>query len=306
MQSHDHGTWGWWSEYGLGDIESALRRGVLTDRDFQGISRPPDLERMNRLLAVTPYRGAVIVTPWVVGRQLDPRENGAMVADFLRVLVKKAREELPVMTSREATGIGGMSSGGLWALYAGSECSDLFGSIVATQPFTEDLLEYLRTQIESRKQPQRIRMITSVEDHQRGPTLALSEALRRDGIDHELFEYEGAHSAAFAAGPGGLDAMLTFDRWLRGEQMDGTRPLPARDGTEALPFIAPPRVRPAVGFIQSADEPHRTRAWSAWRVTISSSSAHRRAWTVGACGALMVAGLAFWRLRRHGKTAEIE
>src|SRR5205085_6938600 len=137
--------WGWWSEYLLGETETALRRGTLTEKDFRLLARAQELEQFNQYLATTPYRGAVIVTPWVVGRQLDPAPHGAMVAAFLRDLVARARNELPVLDAREATGLGGMSSGGLWALHAGSACSDLFGTIVATQPFTEELVKPLRT-----------------------------------------------------------------------------------------------------------------------------------------------------------------
>jgi len=232
-QRHDKGCWGWWYEYKLGETETALRRGHLTNKDFWGQGRPHEIEQFNAYLEATPYRGAVIVTPWVVGRQLDPAPHGAMVAAFLRDLVARARNELPVLDTREATGLGGMSSGGLWAIHAGSACSDLFGTLVATQPFTEELVKPLRAAVNARAMPQRLRLVTSEADHQREPTLALSQALREDKIEHELYEYLGAHSAAFAAGPGGLDAMLTFDRALRGEEMDGTRPLPARDGMSA-------------------------------------------------------------------------
>lgn len=233
MQPHHKGCWGWWSEYRLAELDAALRRGNLNLKDFRDLARPHDLEQFNGWLDSTPYRGAIMITPWVVGRQLDPAPHGAMVAEFLRELIARAREELPVIPTRAATGLGGMSSGGLWALHAGAACSDLFGTIVATQPFTEELVKPLRAAITGRKQPQRLRMVTSEFDHQRASTLELSEALRADGIEHDLVEYPGAHSAAFAAGPGGLDALLVFDRALRGEELDGTRPLPPYDGLSA-------------------------------------------------------------------------
>lgn len=233
MQRHDKGCWGWWSEYRLGELDANLRRGNLGIKEFRDLARPSDLERFNGWLESTPYRGAVLITPWVVGRQLQPQPHGAMVSDFLRGLVARAREELPVIPTRDATGLGGMSSGGLWALYAGSACSDLFGTVVATQPFTEELVKPLRTAVTERKHAQRLRMVTSEFDHQRKSTVELSEVLHADGIEHDLIEYPGAHSAAFAAGPGGLDALLSFDRSLRGEELDGTRPLPAHDGLSA-------------------------------------------------------------------------
>jgi hypothetical protein len=233
MQRHDKGCWGWWSEYLLGDVDTALRRGTLTEKDFRALGRPDEIEQFNAYLATTPYRGAVLVTPWVVGRQLDPAPHGAMVAAFLRELVTRCRDELPVIPTREATGLGGMSSGGLWAIHAGAACSDVFGTVVATQPFTEELVKPLRAAVNARAMPQKLRMVTSRDDHQRKSTIELSEALRADKIEHDLVEYLGAHSAAFAAGPGGIDALISFDRSLRGELLDGTRPLPAHDGLAA-------------------------------------------------------------------------
>jgi iron(III)-salmochelin esterase len=246
MQRHDKGCWGWWSEYRLGEIDAALRRGTLNEKDFRLLGRANEIELFNEYLATTPYRGAILVTPWVVGRQLDPAPHGAMVAAFLRDLVARAREELPVLATRDATGLGGMSSGGLWALHAGSTCSDLFGTVVATQPFTEELVKPLRAAVTSRVHAQKLRIVTSVDDHQRKSTVELSQALVSDHIEHELIEYLGAHSAGFAAGPGGLDALLSFDRYLRGEQLDGTRPLPSHDGlSAAISVDDTPRRNPA-------------------------------------------------------------
>ena len=258
MQGYKTGCWGWWSEYGLGDLDTALRRGVLTDKDFYKLARREDLERFNASLATTPFRGAVYVTPWVVGRQLDPAPHGKMVAEFLRVLLARVRDELPVIGTRQSTGLGGMSSGGLWAIHCGSSCSDLFGTIVATQPFTEDLVPPLRAAVRARAQPQRLRIVTSRDDHQRKTTMQLHDALVADGIDHELIEYLGAHSAEFAAGPGGLDAMLTFDRALRGEQDDGTTPLPDHDG--AALTIASGERRARAPYVEASAPTRSTRA----------------------------------------------
>lgn len=280
MQPHDKGCWGWWSEYRLGDIDAALRRGTLAEKDFQALVRPQQLEQLNASLRNVPYGGAVLITPWVVGRQLDPAPHGAMVAEFLRVLVARAREELPVLPNREASGLGGMSSGGLWALHAGAACSDLFGTIVATQPFTEELVKPLRAAIDARELPQRLRMVTSEYDHQRASTVELSDALRADGIAHDLVEYPGAHSAQFAAGPGGLDAMLAFDRALRGRELDGTRPLPAHDGSSSSVAVVdvPRRHRPA-SIAPSAAKPPFSPKWplaAIGAITAGAAAAIRR------------------------------
>ncbi|GAC1351735.1 MAG: hypothetical protein NVSMB1_07640 [Polyangiales bacterium] len=248
MQPHDHGCWGWWSEYRVGDADKALRRGSVTSRDYQFLVQRGELEETNRLLAFTPYRGAVIVTPWVVGRQLQPAPHGHMVASFLRDVVARAREELPVIPTRQATGLGGMSSGGLHTIFAGSVCADLFSTLFAAQPFTEDLVKPLRAIVRARYAngpPQRLRMVTSFADHQRESTLALAAALREDGVPLEVHEYPGAHSAAFAQGPGSIDGLLMFDRALRAETPEGTHSLPSHDGAQSNVFFADESTRAA-------------------------------------------------------------
>lgn len=277
MQGYKTGVWGWWDEYKLGPADTALRRGSLTDKDFEHLSRPSDLERMNGALAARAYRGMVLITPWVVGRQVNPAPHGAMVTEFLRTLVARARAELPVIPTRAASGVGGMSSGGLWALYSGSACADLFSTVVGIQPFTEDLLEPLRGAIRGRSQAQRLRMLTAKDDHQRKPTEALCAALEKDGVPFELEVFRGAHSAEFAAGPGALDALLTFDRALRGEALDGSRPLPSRDGLSLpAPFADDPPNHPAL----RPREPTPSKGWpvaaAATALTVGAAVALRR------------------------------
>jgi hypothetical protein len=281
MQGYRTGVWGWWCEYMLGQTDTALRRGTLTDRDFLKLVRPEELTQFNGWLASTPYRGMVFCTPWVVGRQLDPGPHGTMVAEFLRIVVARVRAEFPVVQTREGTGLGGMSSGGLWTIYSGSLCSDLFGTLVATQPFTDELVPPLRAVVKARALPQRLRMVSSRDDHQKKTTIALSQALRTDGIDHDYVEYLGAHSAEFAAGPGGLDALLVFDRALRGEYLDGTKP-------------APPVEAPA--SIVAVDERIQLPV-DATRGNVSRESNSALIWTAAAAGAAAI-GFGAARVRR--------
>jgi enterochelin esterase-like enzyme len=283
LQRREMGCWGWWSEYHLHEADAALRRGVVDKKDFHGHGRDLDLELVNDRLASRPYRGMVFVTPWTVGRQLEPAPHGTMVAEFLRDLVERAREELPVLPTREATGLGGMSVGGMFTLFSGPLCSDLFGHLVATQPFTENLVPPLLEALKNGKQRQTLRMITSDYDHQRESTLALSEGLRVAGIEHELVEYAGPHSATFAAGPGALDAALVFDRRLRGERLDGTRPLPTRDG-----LIAPM----SIGDLEP-------RAHAAPRPVAPAAPSRLPVWPFAAIGAVTVAAAAAIRRARH-------
>jgi hypothetical protein len=286
MQRHDQGCWGWWSEYLLGDCETALRRGEIAHADMKGMGLEKHRRAMNEQLASRAYQGMVIVTPWVVGRSPWPTGNGLQVTSFLRQLVARARAELPVMQTREATGLGGMSTGGLWTLWSGTACADLFGTLVALQPYTEDLVPQIRAQIAARNGVQRIRIMTSDYDHQRETTLALSDRLKTDGVVHELIDSSGPHSAEFAAGPGGLDALLTFDRALRGEKPDGTRPLPRRDDAFAQVAIDDFRADVPAHAPASLEAPHAIGAVGS--ATPSLLRAHPRA----SVAATVVAGAA--------------
>jgi hypothetical protein len=156
-QKHDRGCWAWWSDFRLGEVETALRRGSLSRADFNGPVRDEDIAQWNRTLGEGRYRGSVIVTPFVINRQTNIVPHGTMVTPFLRQLVERARAELPVIPTREATALAGVSVGGLWTLYCGSMLADLFATLVAVQPFTEDLDRLLRKTIKARSAPQRVR-----------------------------------------------------------------------------------------------------------------------------------------------------
>lgn len=242
-QPHDAGCWAWWSEYGLGDCEAALHRGNLNEKDFQGLVRPEELARFNENLAKTPYQGVIVAAAWCLTRDYTLDKNGAMNSAWLRQLVERIRQQYPVIPTREATGIGGMSSGALWALWCGADCEDLFGMINATQPYTRELVQPLRRKIVARKGNQRLRVVGALDDRLRIPTHELLDALRADGVAFETYEYLGKHDQRFAAGPGGIDALFTFDRALRGQREDGTDLVPKpKTMTAPLPDVQ--------GFVQ--------------------------------------------------------
>jgi hypothetical protein len=181
-QPHDAGCWCWWSEYGLGDCEWALRNAPLDEHDFQELVRPEELQRFNAWLQKTPYRGVIVAAAWCLTRDLVLDRNGAMNSAWLRQLVDRIRAELPVIATRDATGLGGMSSGGLWALYCGAQCEDLFGHVISTEPYTRELVDVLHDKVKSRKTDQSLRIVSANEDRIRPVTMELVEKLRADGV----------------------------------------------------------------------------------------------------------------------------
>jgi enterochelin esterase-like enzyme len=213
-QPPDHGAWGWWSEFHLAEIEVALRRGSLTAADLRTGVDEATVATMNRALAERPHRGCVIATPFVLGRQTDIRPHGAQNGPYLRAVMERLLKELPVIGTRETTGLGGVSVGGMWALYHGPQLADLVGSIVAVQPYTYELERLLRRSIRARKLPQQLRIVAAKEDFLHDKNAKFVEQLRKEKIEVEHVDYPGKHDADFAGGAGGIDMMIAFDRML--------------------------------------------------------------------------------------------
>lgn len=256
MQRFDVGCWGWWSEYLLGEAMTVLRRAPpLTSRHFWDYALPAQLARFDAAVRAVPWRHAVIVTPWVVGRQSELEPHGGMIVPFLREVIDRARAELPVLQTREATGLGGMSAGGMWAIYCGAQLAERVASVIAVQPYTVGLVAKLTAATLARPRAQRLRVLTSEDDHQREATCELAFSLRAAGVELELEEYRGLHRWEFAAGPGVLDSLLHFDRWARGEELDGSRPFARHDGAREPLVSAAPAPRPRAEPSASANAP---------------------------------------------------
>jgi hypothetical protein len=263
-QPPDRGCWAWWSDFHLGDTLATLRRGHIESNDAQGLLNDAQLAAMNATLAAHPWQPMVIVTPWVLSRQTNPVPHGEMVTPFLRQLVERARAELPVIATRESTALAGCSVGGLWSMYCGAQLSDWFSTLVAVQPFTEDLERLLRKTLKARTAPQRLRMVTALQDRLRPMNVKLAGLLEKDGIDLELVEYPGDHNWKFPAGPGGLDMLMTIDAALE-------RPAPA---VALAPSPAPaPAPSPAIASAPvSAPAPAASPSRTPWLVAGAASA----------------------------------
>ncbi|MGZ3423649.1 MAG: hypothetical protein ACXVEE_37655, partial [Polyangiales bacterium] len=235
MQKREHGCWAWWSDFGLGEMDTAMRRGTLTDADLHGFADETQRASLNARLALHPYRGMAIVTPFLLRRQTELGPHGAMNLPFLRMLVERCRKELPVSTDRMSTGLGGVSATGLWALWLGAQLDDLFSTVVAVQPYTDGYEKTLKKVIESRKQPQRLRVITSTGDKLHAPALKLIEDLRKKGTSIDHASYPGPHEPKFVQGTGGAEMLLSLTELL-------TAPAPAPPpASSSAPAPAPAR-----------------------------------------------------------------
>ncbi len=217
----ERGAWAWPRDYELGASDRALRQRPLAREAFLGWVGSARFSALRRDLAVRPYRGVVVVAPYTP----DLMEESAAgrlpgYADWIaRVLVPRARRELPVLPGRAATGIDGVSLGGLVALETGLVHPETFGVVGSLQAAILGRTErVLGRRVDGPgRPPQRLRLVTSRGDPLRGANEALHAALTARGVDHDWRVVEGPHDYVFNRGAGGLEMLLFHDRALRGE-----------------------------------------------------------------------------------------
>ena len=220
LRGVDRGAWGWARDYELGASDAELRHRPLRLEAFLGHVDPARFATLRRDLAARPYQGVVVLCPFTPD-VLDA-DAGVLQRSFDRwvvgPLLERARRELPVLPGRDATGIDGVSLGGLHALEIGFAHPETFGVVGALQPALHGRVGRVMTrwsQVASRPS-QRVRLVTSHDDIYRRDVAALSEAMRAVGVPHDVRVLAGPHDYVFNRGPGGVEMLLFHDRALRG------------------------------------------------------------------------------------------
>ncbi|HEY3356593.1 MAG TPA: alpha/beta hydrolase-fold protein [Polyangia bacterium] len=217
------GAWGWVRDYRLDRTAAALRRPPLGAADLADVATRASLAAVNAALAARPYGGLVVACPFTPDVLADRDLDGA--APFGRFLVERLiprlRRELPVIPTRAATGIDGVSLGGRVALLAGMAHADAFGAVGTLQAaFAGDEIAAVvapaRAMLQRAPAPPRLRLLTSDGDFFRGTLVELAAALTAAGWPAELKVVPGPHDYAFNRGPGGVEMLLWHDRVLRG------------------------------------------------------------------------------------------
>lgn len=214
----DAGAWGWARDYELGSSDAELRHTPLRREAFLGFVEPARYERLRRDLARRPYRGVIVVTPYTPDTlDGDAGTLAQAYADWIATtLVPRARRELPVLQDRGATGVDGVSLGGLTALEAGFSHPEVFGVVGALQPAVNRRVERVLSRRRSGAPPQRVRLVGSRADSLTRHVMALHDAMNGRRIPHDLRLVEGPHDYIFNRGPGGVEMLLFHDRALRG------------------------------------------------------------------------------------------
>lgn len=214
------GAMGWPRDYALLRAIERVCQPPLTTTDFEGFVEPKHLADTNASLATTPFKGLIVVCPYLP--DVDLHKPQPAVKDYARYLLEtvlpRVRAELPALSSPAATGIDGVSLGGAVALRVGLGNPEAFGTVGSLQAalgedqvseFT-DLARAARAKSPSLK----LRLLTSKEDYFRTVIAHTSSAWKAAGVDHDFAEVPGPHDYPFNRGPGAIEMLLWHDRML--------------------------------------------------------------------------------------------
>ncbi len=218
----DRGARGWLDDYALGRAVRRLHAPPLAPADFEGFVSDERLAEINGLLAAQPYRGMVVVCPYIPRRfsGYQPWEAFEPFAQFIvKDLLPRVYREAPAIGTAETTGIDGVSLGGRAALFIGLSEPRAFATVAALQaafePGEASAVARLAAEAVAQNPQLRIRLLTSDRDGYRSVNQAISRALGKRGLKHELDVVVGPHDYVFNRGPGSLEMLLFHDRALR-------------------------------------------------------------------------------------------
>jgi len=216
IKGASRGALGWPNDYNLTKALTRVCAPPLIANDFEGLVEDAHLAEMNAWLAQHPWKGLVVVCPWVP--DLNLRSDTELV-DYGRFVVEtilpRVVREMPATS---ATGIDGVSLGGAVALRAGLAFPQAFKAVAALQPAIDDarvsdLVDLAR--VARQKRPDlALRITTSHEDYYRDVTHSLSNAWNGAGIQHDFSELPGPHDYIFNRGPGAYEMLLWHARVL--------------------------------------------------------------------------------------------
>jgi enterochelin esterase-like enzyme len=191
----------------------------LREPDYEGFVDAERLAEANASLAKRPFGGLVVACPWLP--DVRPAATGD-VSDYAHYvideLLPRVRAETPALSAPEATGIDGVSLGGVVALRIGLTLPDSFGAVGGIQPALGDGQNgewtTLAQSARARRPGMKLRLMTSHDDYFRDAIVGLSRSWRAAGVAHDFAEFPGPHDYVFNRGPGSIELLLWHDRAL--------------------------------------------------------------------------------------------
>jgi hypothetical protein len=219
LKGPERGALGWPNDYALTRALERVCAPPLTKVDFEGFVTDAHLAEVNAELVARPWRGLVVVCPYLPDLDLrkdgDLQDYGKFVA---HTVLPRVVREMPAIAGAASTGIDGVSLGGAVALRAGLALPETFGAVGALQPAIDDArvadLVALARAARAKRPSLALRVTTSTDDVYRKVVHALSDAWRAAGIAHDFSELPGPHDYPFNRGPGAYEMLLWQDRHL--------------------------------------------------------------------------------------------
>jgi enterochelin esterase-like enzyme len=213
------GVMGWPRDYALVRAIERVCAPPLTSDDLEGFVDPKRLADHNAALAKDAWQGLVVVCPYSPDVDLRKPAQIKDYADYvIRVILPRAKKELPVIGTPASIGIDGVSLGGALALRIGLNNADAFGALGTLQPAIgeDQVAEYtdLAKAGRAKNADLSLRLLTSTKDYFKTAIRATSESWKSAGIAHEFVEVPGPHDYPFNRGPGAIEMLLWHDRLL--------------------------------------------------------------------------------------------
>ncbi|MDP9151963.1 MAG: alpha/beta hydrolase-fold protein [Myxococcota bacterium] len=213
------GAMGWPRDYALLRAIDRLHAPPLREADYEGLADPVRMNDTNASLAARPFGGVITACPWLPDLRPAATADIAAYSRFVvDTLLPRVRRETPALSLPEATGIDGVSLGGVTALRIGLTYPECFAAVGGIQPALSEGQNAEWTALaraaRATRPALRLRLLTSHEDYFHAPIIGLSQAWRAAGVAHDFADVPGPHDYVFNRGPGSLELLLWHDRVL--------------------------------------------------------------------------------------------
>lgn len=213
------GAMGWPRDYAMVRAFDRLRAPPLTNADYEGLADPSRMAETNASLAAHPFGGVIVACPWLPDVRPAATGDIRMLARYLLdVLLPRVRRDTPALTSPEATGLDGVSLGGMLALRIGLSSPGDFGAVGGIQAAFDSGQNAEWTALaqaaRARRPGMKLRLLTSHDDYFHDPIVGVSRAWRAAGVAHDFADVPGPHDYVFNRGPGSIELLMFHDRAL--------------------------------------------------------------------------------------------
>jgi len=219
MKTPAEGAMGWPRDYAMVRAIDRLRAPPLRERDYEGFVDGARMAATNASLAAQPFGGVIVACPWLPDVRPAPTGDIAAYGRYLLdVLLPRVRRDTPALPSPEATGIDGVSLGGVLALRIGLTWPEAFGAVGGIQAALADGQNddwtALAQAARAERPAMKLRLLTSHDDYFHDAIVGVSQAWRAAGIAHDFADVPGPHDYVFNRGPGSIELLTWQDRAL--------------------------------------------------------------------------------------------